>query len=141
MRGAAVLPKSAVGRPEPVDRQGVQPVLVCVGRRASVESEAGDELVAHGVTQLLEATEGVTGTRVAALTSNATTAPSSRSTTTSTSSPSYVRQCPTPLMPSSQDATFMISPTANVSKRCPNSVSEVGSRRGSFSGVRRRVPF
>ena len=75
-------------------------------------------------------------TRAADFTSNAVTTPSWRSTTRSTSWPSWVRQWPTSAMSLVQDACLRSSPTTNVSSRCPNSLSAAGSSRPNLAGLR-----
>src|SRR6266702_2374745 len=72
----------------------------------------------------------VSWTRDPAFISHPAMRPSQVSRTRSTSSPLWVRKYAAVVTSSDQRTCLRISPTANVSTRCPNSVSTAGSRNG-----------
>jgi hypothetical protein len=98
------VPVVALRGPESVDREDLDTVVGTVGLGPVLRTTPARNASPRASRMARSPVRSLVVTRVPALTSIATTAPSRRSTTRSTSAPSWVRQCPRPVSRPSRTA-------------------------------------
>ena len=114
---AAGLSLRSARPPQAIDREGMEAFVMGVGMATEMQDDPAEKPRAERLPQLAQAAEIGFSARSPAFTSTAAIAPSSRSRTRSTSSPSWVRQCPAWAELSIQPTCLRTSPTQNVSSK------------------------